>query len=333
MHYFLDRPRQIKISLTNVCNYRCVMCPNPKFKQQRAFITDRLVRKILNECRDLGVGRVALGSTGEPLMHRNFIEYLRYAKSLGLRVSTTTNCSLLSPAVSEALIRERIDRVSLSIYSSDEKSHLAYTGTNSFGKVAENITKFLELWHESGSATEVNMAFLSIPGVNDRERFMSFWGPLAKRIGLPITVKPAINWGGTINLYGSAVQGERLRVVKKPSGPELVIRHQIRCPHVCNYLFIIHDGTVYPCCNILESDGRPEVEFGNIGSETIRTVWNSGKYLAFKMDHFNKRIEQYPFCRRCSDVIRYRSVKLNPAYYAGKLASIVRDGFRSVRQK
>lgn len=330
MNYFLDVPAQIKISLSNVCNYKCVMCPNSILKQKRGYISDDLVYKILDECAELGVKNVSLGGTGEPLVHKNFIPYLKRAKSLGLHVSTTTNCSLLSREMTEALVAEGLDRLCLSVYSSDDESHWKYTGTNLFSRVVENIKYFLNYWYENRSSMEVNMWFLSIPGVNERAEFMAYWGPVARRVGLPLTIKEPINWGGRVDLYKEKISAQLLCIEKKEKGYKLVHKKQIRCQHVNNYLFVLHDGTVLPCCNIQEGDEAGAVVFGNLIKDSIMDVWKSPKYLSFKEDHLRKKTSGYPYCRDCSDVICFLSWNLNPLRYLPKLASFFNHRHESV---
>lgn len=323
MSYFLDIPEQIKISLTNICNYSCVMCPNSMLKQERGYISDDLVHKILEECAKLGVKRVSLGGTGEPLINKKFVAYLKKAKSLRLWVSTTTNCSFLSQEMTKSLVGEGLDRICLSVYSSDEKSHREYTGTESFSKVVKNVNYFLNYWYENKSPMEVNMWFLSIPGVNDRAKFIEYWGPIAKRIGLPLTIKEPINWGGRIDLFREKLSAGMLRIVKKEAGYELVRKSQIRCLEVRRYFFVLHDGTVLPCCNIQEGDETGKIVFGNLTKDSIMDVWQGSKYLSFKKDHFRKKIGEYPYCRECSEVIQLSSWKLNPLWYKNRLVSFI----------
>ena len=287
MEYFLEKPEQIKISLTSVCNFRCTMCFNPNLKEQKGFIEDSLLFKILDECKSLDIRKVSLGSTGEVLLHKNFLNYLKYAKLLGLWVSTTTNCSFLTENIAEALIQEKIDRINLSIYSSDPQEHRAYTDTDTFERVVTNIHYFLDLWHKTGGKIEVRLRYLQVPNVNDYDKFMKFWKPLAKKVGLSIPVKRVINWSGRVSCYSE----------KELFGG----KHEIPCPHIRYYLHILHNGDVLPCTSIPESYGAKEVLFGNVLNDRIIDIWNNQKYLSFKKAHAQMKVSDYGPCQNCSD--------------------------------
>ena len=161
------------------------------------------------------------------------------------------------------------------------------------------------------------MWFLNIPGVNDRKEFMKYWGPIAKRVGLELTIKEPINWGGRLDLHGEnlKVSSKRIKIQRKDNRYELVLKRHIRCPHVQSYLFVLHDGTVVPCCNIQEGDSQNEIVFSSLNESNILNIWNGYRYLTFKHDHFKKNIGKYPYCSKCTEVIRFDSIKLDPKYY------------------
>ena len=301
MKYFLDKPTHIKFSLTNICNYRCVMCFNPALKQKRGFISDALVEKILNECKEIGVHGISLAATGDPLIHKGFAGYLKRAKQLGFYASTTSNCSFLTKELSQVILDEGLDRFNISIYSTNPEEHKAYAEASNFEQVTENIRYFLELWKKSGSDTEVNMWFLPIPGVNTYEKYLEYWKPIADNVGLDLPVKPPVNFTGWIDTYGQPSK-QRFQIERNRKGLWLVWNRISRCAHVRYYLFIHHNGDVVPCCNVPESDGSDGVLFGNVERESIMDIWTSERYLTFKRDLYRRKLDAYPACARCSEV-------------------------------
>src|SRR5437870_7571461 len=142
--YFLERPQQIKVSVTNICNYKCVMCYNPTLKQARDLIADDLMYAILDECVEIGIPKISIGGTGEPLLHPRFVDYLVEAKRRGLWVSTTSNCSTLTRERALAMLDAGIDRMNISIYSSTPEEHKQYTKTDLFEQAADNVKFFIK---------------------------------------------------------------------------------------------------------------------------------------------------------------------------------------------
>ena len=93
---FDRKPLQCSIYLTDRCNLDCSYCteydnsrPHPKLEDLKLWI-----KKI----RDLGTMRIALVG-GEPLMHPNVVEIVRYCRELGFATSLTTNGFLLKDVV------------------------------------------------------------------------------------------------------------------------------------------------------------------------------------------------------------------------------------------
>jgi len=323
MKYFIDKPEQIKISLTNVCNYRCIMCYNPNLKQKRGYIEDDLLFKVLDECEEEGIHKVSLGSTGEPFLHKSFVKYLKYAKSLGLSTSTTSNCSVLTKELAQSLIGGKLDRFNISIYSSSPEEHKKYTGTDEFYKVCENVRYFLNLWHESKREMEVNMWFLQLPHINNYNAYLKLWGPLAEKVGIALPLKEPVNWGGLSDVPGDSSSLRKVWLEKNSDETNLAWNRTIRCPHIRYYMYVLHDGIVVPCCNIPEIVGCNEVEFGNIYKERIIDIWHSKRYLAFKKDLYSKKVSRYGPCRKCSDIKEISRTKLSFHNLPKRLQSIM----------
>src|SRR6267143_4433436 len=85
---FDRKPLQCSLYVTDRCNLDCAYCteydnskPHPKLEDLKLWI-----RKI----RDLGTMRIALVG-GEPLLHPNVVEIVRYCRELGFATSLTTN--------------------------------------------------------------------------------------------------------------------------------------------------------------------------------------------------------------------------------------------------
>lgn len=312
--YFLPVPEQIKISLTNICNYRCVMCYNPRLKQSRGFIVPDLVQRILKECQELGVSQVALGATGEPLLHKKYLSFLAAARELGLKVSTTSNCSVLTKDISDAIIELGLSRLNISIYSATPEQHKDYTGLDNFYEVVENIKYLLETWFFKKSSMKINMWFLQIPGINDYTDYVKFWKPLADKVGIRLPQKDPINWSGRVGLVAAPGRESRFWLERIPGRLIICMRRRIRCAHVRSYLHILHNGDVLPCCNIPESGNNCEILFGNVNSQSIMDIWQGNPYISFKKDHDSKRIDNYSPCRVCSDIDRVERLYLPPMF-------------------
>jgi cyclic pyranopterin phosphate synthase len=120
--------RDLRISLTDRCNFRCVYCmPRETFGPDHAFLTsDRLlsfdeIERITRASMRLGVRKVRL-TGGEPLLRDDIETLIASLKKLdGLEVAMTTNGALLGDRA-VALARAGLDRVTVSLDSTDPET-------------------------------------------------------------------------------------------------------------------------------------------------------------------------------------------------------------------
>lgn len=306
MNYFIEKPEIIKISLTNVCNYHCVMCYNPELRQPRGFIGEGLLLRILDECAAAGIGKISLGATGEPLLHPKFADFLIWAKQRGLWVSTTTNASRLTPEIAAMLFEYGINRINLSIYSTNPDEHRRYTGTDTFDQVVENIHSFLKQWKERGRPIKVNMWFLPLPGINTLDGHLAFWKPLADDVGLDITMQPQLNWGGVVDFTRT-----RRCFLSHENGRMAVHWWRRRpCPDIRYYLQVLHTGEVLPCCQIPEPDPSNSMVMGCLPSNRLMDVWQGRRFLNLKRAHALRSIRAFPACQACAQSRQPYSVSI-----------------------
>ncbi|HCF74219.1 MAG: GTP 3',8-cyclase MoaA [Arenicellales bacterium] len=127
----LDRPvRDLRISVTDRCNFRCIYCmPREVFGPGYAFVPrDDLLRleeiaRLTRVFASLGVCKVRI-TGGEPMIRRN-LEYLIEAVSAiaGIDdISMTTNASLLTRRRAESLREAGLKRLTVSLDALDEET-------------------------------------------------------------------------------------------------------------------------------------------------------------------------------------------------------------------
>ena len=117
-------PSELHIDLTDGCNEKCVHCYLPKGGTH--FIEKELAFKVLKEFRE-AQGLTVYISGGECMLHKDFAEILRYAKSLDLNIIVMSNLTLCNDEM-VALLKE-IDPqfVNVSLYAVTESIHDSIT--------------------------------------------------------------------------------------------------------------------------------------------------------------------------------------------------------------
>src|SRR5947209_3995739 len=90
----LDRkPLQCSLYVADRCNLDCAYCTEYDNSRPHPRLDD--LKKWVRKIRELGTMRIALVG-GEPLMHPNIVELVRYCRELGFATSLTTNGFLLT---------------------------------------------------------------------------------------------------------------------------------------------------------------------------------------------------------------------------------------------
>jgi cyclic pyranopterin phosphate synthase len=167
----LGRPvRDLRISVTDRCNFRCVYCmPREVFGRGYRFM-DRKELLSFEEIERLARAFVAHGvekiriTGGEPLLRRD-LEVLieRLAALGGLDVALTTNGALL-PQKAEALVAAGLQRVTVSLDSLDDET---FRAMNDVGFPVSRVLDGIAAASAAGLAVKVNAVVKR--GVNEHQ--------------------------------------------------------------------------------------------------------------------------------------------------------------------
>ncbi len=124
----LGRPiRDLRISVTDRCNFRCVYCmpkeifgPDHAFLERSELLSFEEITRLATIFSGLGVQKLRL-TGGEPLIRRGVEDLIGMLSPLpGLDIALTTNGSTLTQ-MAEGLARAGLDRVTVSLDSLDDE--------------------------------------------------------------------------------------------------------------------------------------------------------------------------------------------------------------------
>ncbi len=107
----------LRISLTDVCNLRCVYCmpEHMSFRPRHELMSDDELFTIVQMMVDLGVSKIRL-TGGEPTVRPNVVDIVRFiAKQPGVGDTALTTNGLLLPQLAEPLARAGLNRINISI--------------------------------------------------------------------------------------------------------------------------------------------------------------------------------------------------------------------------
>jgi GTP 3',8-cyclase len=127
----LGRPlRDLRISVTDSCNFRCTYCmPKEVFGQSYRFLdrkellTFEELTRVVRIFVESGVEKIRI-TGGEPLLRRDLERLVAMLSELGVELTLTTNASLLARKA-QALADAGLDRVTVSLDSLDDATFQA----------------------------------------------------------------------------------------------------------------------------------------------------------------------------------------------------------------
>jgi GTP 3',8-cyclase len=161
--------RDLRISVTDRCNFRCVYCMpkevygrDYRFLERRELLTFEEIERLTRAFAALGVAKVRL-TGGEPLVRRELEHLVKMLAGVpGLDLTLTTNGSLL-PRKAQSLADAGLRRVTVSLDSLDDE---VFRAMNDVDVPVERVLAGIEAAAAAGLApVKVNMVVKR--GVND----------------------------------------------------------------------------------------------------------------------------------------------------------------------
>jgi GTP 3',8-cyclase len=161
--------RDLRISVTDRCNFRCVYCMpkevygrDYRFLERRELLTFEEIARLARSFAALGVEKVRL-TGGEPLIRRELERLVAMLAEIpGLDLTLTTNGSLL-PQKAQALVDAGLRRVTVSLDSLDDD---VFRAMNDVDVPVERVLAGIEAAAAAGLAPiKVNMVVKR--GVNE----------------------------------------------------------------------------------------------------------------------------------------------------------------------
>ena len=154
----------LRVSITDRCNFRCVYCRSgetdlPGAERLSFDEYERLVRILLG----IGIRKVRV-TGGEPLVRPGVAEFLGRLKALGVRdLSLTTNGYTLAERL-DGLLAAGLDRINISLDSLRQERFEAITRTKTFEQVIASIDAA-----QASRLRPVKVNAVLVRGLNDDE--------------------------------------------------------------------------------------------------------------------------------------------------------------------
>ena len=288
----LPAPLLVQVFPIYACNLRCRYCHFSIPRERRHFVTDwnrmnlGMYKQMVDDLLAFPVKPRVLRfvGIGEPLLHGDIVEMVRYAFRRGCaeRTEILTNGLLLAPFVSDELIRAGLDRMVISVQGTSAEKYREVCGRDvDFDKFLENLRHL----HYRKGPMQVHIKAIdcALDGPEDVARFYDLFGSLCDTMAVEKAgpIYPGVEYNEKVPLSGMTQYG--------------VVSSR---PRVCSQPFasmqINPDGKVVPCYS-----AEYPVILGDVNRESLLEIWEGPKLRGFRLRMLEGRDCVSRVCATC----------------------------------
>ena len=289
----LKTPFVLFVDPCDTCNFQCKFCPNGNRVEMRkipgrghgpmSMDTFRRIVWDLEKFPDkLKVLR--LFKDGEPLLNRGLPEMIQYAKErqVAEKIDTTTNGSLLTHKMSDALVAAGIDQINISIEGTTDEEYLEFTALRVSMEELYNQVKYL--YENKGDCHVLVKINEDVISEGSKQRFLDLFGPISDGI----STEHVVSCWPTFELK-DVEANTKVGIYGQPISEVLV------CPYVFYSFAVNSDGSISTCF----LDWKRELVVGNIKDNSLASVWNGELMNNYRMMVLSGNRKTHSFCGNC----------------------------------
>ena len=169
----------IRLSITDVCNFKCGYClPNGYQKDKsdnRTFLSLEEVQRLAKGLSELGVSKIRL-TGGEPTVRKDFFDIVKILKqNSGIKKTVITTNGYKLDQLAEQIIESGLDGINISIDSLDKNKFHQITGHERLNEILRGIEKLQKL-----SFKNIKINAVLLKGLNNSDKDFNEWANFLK---------------------------------------------------------------------------------------------------------------------------------------------------------
>ncbi len=287
-------PIHLDIEATSLCNLRCPFCAstfNEWGPEEKGFMDFGLFKKIINEGVSRNLFSIKLSLRGEPLLHKQLVEMVDYAKKAGIvDVYFNTNATLLNEDIVNRLIASKLDRISISFEGTKKDVYERYRVGARYEDVVKKIKMLRKLRDKQKSLIPaIRIQTVLLPELKESfGDYVKFWQPVVDEVS-----------------YLDARDESKKDYHCAHDGSSMDLKGDWACPFLWQRMMILWDGTVFPCLIHGVKDAQA-MTLGNAKDVSLYEMWHSKAFDNYRDIHKAGRSHEVDACTKCS----YRIMEL-----------------------
>jgi radical SAM protein with 4Fe4S-binding SPASM domain len=290
-------PISLSFEPTTSCNLRCPECPSGlrSFTRPTGMLKNGLFKKIIDEQYNT-LTYLLFYFQGEPFLHPDFLDLVKYASDKKIYTATSTNAHFLTDEVAKATVASGLDRLIISIDGTTQESYESYRIGGKLSKVIEGTENIMK-WKKELKSNTPHVIFQFLV-VKPNEHQIDEVHQMAAQLGVDeVKLK-------TAQIYdyenGSSLipDNEHYSRYKKQSDGTYKIKSKLlnHCWKMWHSSVITWDGRVVPCC--FDKDAHHLM--GELNESTFKKVWKSDAYNNFRKTLLKSRTK-IDMCKNCTE--------------------------------
>lgn len=289
-------PYEIIIDTSNICQLRCPLCStgSGRSRRQKGYMSLDVYKRIIDEFAPFAM-HVYLHNWGEPLLHKDIISFIRYAKDRRMAVSLSSNLNVsMTDASVDELLRSGLDTLILSIDGASKETYEHYRVGGDFDRVMTNVRRLAARKRALGlKRPYLEWQFLRM---RHNESEMGRAQELASEIGVD-----NIAFGSVLLPFGETDRTTAEQWLPPEDLPQrkrfdLLDRDlEGACWWLWRTVVFNWDGSVSPCCYVDERSA----EYGTVVTSPFMAIWNGAEYIAARELFGGKKTGLPIICSKC----------------------------------
>ena len=293
----LRTPYLVEIFPIYSCNFKCMYCLMAVDREKRGYMSDKneidldLSKKCVDSLAEFPdkVKILRFSGVGEPLLHKDIVEMVRYAYGKVDKIEILTNASLLTKELSDSLIDAGLGKLFISIQGTSGGKYQIVSKINlDFNQFVTNIRYYYEHKKE-WQKMHIKIIDCALDGKEDEQKFYEIFGDICDSIG--------IEYVGAIH---SGVDYSKIKLTSLTQYGLDTGKNVKICPQPFFRLHINPDGKVVPCY----SWTYPYV-MGDCSKQSLYDIWNSRRFNDFRLMMLDGVTSVCTTCADCQ-IVRHR---------------------------
>ena len=286
-----QRPWNIHVELTNLCNSNCIFCAYQYQKRPPLFMGDDVYDRVLDEYCRIGGGDYLLEVVvGDPALDPNFIQRIQKARKRKEinRIETITNAVAFQPKNIERVIKSGISKISISTAPLEQHLYGKIYRNRSYKKVLKNIGLLLKENEKAGCPVEIKLCFRSNLTMK-KTLALTDYKMISQRGKHTVEFNADFDtWTGEITA-GDLLAGMHLRPRSQLD--------QEPCIWFYDGPIVFANGNVGLCgCRDFNADSQ--LIIGNIMEKSLLELWQSRRVKDLRRSFYENQAPQ--ICKKCT---------------------------------